>query len=36
MATMGGLWDFEGVTPDASPVDKDAGAAQVDREWLLP
>ncbi len=29
MAATGSLWDFEGVTPDAGPVDKDAVAARA-------
>ena len=29
MAATGSLWDFEGFTPDAGPVDKDAVAAQA-------
>ena len=29
MSATGSLWDFEGVTPDAGPVDKDASAAQA-------
>ncbi len=29
MAAMGSLWDFDRLTPDAGPVDKDAGAAQA-------
>ena len=29
MATMGSLWDFEGLTPDAGPVNKDAGTVQA-------
>ena len=29
MAAMGSLWDFDRLTPDVGPVDKDAGAAQA-------
>ena len=29
MATMGSHWDFEGLTPDAGPVNKDAGTVQA-------
>jgi ribonucleoside-diphosphate reductase alpha chain len=36
MAAIGSLWDFEGFTSDAGPVDKDAGAAQATANGPAP
>ena len=36
MEASGSLWDFEPVTPDAGPVDNDAGAAQAAPNGAAP
>ena len=36
MSATGSLWDFEGVTPDAGLVDKDASAAQAAANDTVP
>ena len=36
MVAMESLWDFEVFTPDAGPVDKDAGAAQATANGPAP
>ena len=36
MSATGSLWEFEGVTPDAGPVDKDAVAAQATANGPAP